>query len=117
MSTQPIERPPTNRWAAISDNTLAVNVLLGSTGLPAPTVIPLPEAVHVSVADVDDLGLWLAERGGEIHVSPAFEGVQLWTLHTTTPERADGSSVSVLVSAAAPADQMIRHDILTAVVR
>ncbi|MEU5426926.1 hypothetical protein AB0H73_15160 [Streptomyces olivoreticuli] len=117
MSIQPIERPPANRWAAISDNMLAVNVLLGSTDLPAPTVIPLPGAVHVSVADVDDLGLWLAERGGEIHISPPFEGVQLWMLHTRTPERADGSSVSVLVSAASPADQLVRHDILTAVVR
>ncbi len=117
MTAHPIERLPANRWAAISDNEFAVSALLSSTNLPGPTIVSRLDAVYVSVADVDDLGQWLTELGGEIHVSPTWEGVQLWTLHTATPERADGSRVAVRVSTALPADAEVLHDVLAAVVR
>jgi hypothetical protein len=79
------------RVIAQQSNARAVDLLLNYTNLPAPVRIPRPESVHVMVADVDDLGEWLRELGGDIHVSPEFEGVELWTLHTQTEPREDGS--------------------------
>ncbi|MGW1071507.1 hypothetical protein [Streptomyces sp. NPDC002537] len=105
MSTHPIESPPAPpaAFAAKRDNERAVEALLGYTNLPAPVVIARPDAVYVSVTGIDDLGKWLAELGGEICISPTWQGVRLWTLLTATPARADGSSVAVRVSAALPA--------------
>src|SRR3546814_3409292 len=57
-------------------NAFTVDCLIDSTCLPAPVRIPRAESVHVMVADVDDLGEWLRSLGGEIHVSPEFEGVE-----------------------------------------
>jgi hypothetical protein len=96
-------------------NEAEVEFLLDHTRLPAPVITGRPEAVHVMVADVDDLGQWLTERGGEIHVSPPFEGVQLWMLHTTTEPRSDGSCVRVLVSAPVPAGEAVMQCIRAAV--
>lgn len=98
-------------------NALTVDVLIDMTGLPAPVRIPRPESVHVMVADVDDLGEWLRELGGEIHVSPEFEGVELWTLHAATEPREDGTSTPVLVSVPVPVGELVMDWIRAAVAR
>jgi hypothetical protein len=113
--TKTTHRPPATSWGAISDNRLAVEAMLDSLPLPCPTLIARPEAVYVTVADVDDLGVWLRERGGDIHVSPAFEGVELWTLHTETTKRADGPPVAVWVSVPVLAGESVMEEIRAAV--
>ncbi|MFJ5967946.1 hypothetical protein [Streptomyces sp. NPDC093060] len=105
------------RVIAQQNNAREVDYLLDYTSLPAPVRIPRPESVHVMVADVDDLGEWLRVLGGEIHVSPEFEGVELWTLHTQTEPGADGATTSVLVSVPVPAGELVMDWIRAAVKR
>lgn len=115
MITQTTYRPPVTTLGAISDNRLAVEAMLDSLALPCPTLVSRPDAVYVTVTDVDDLGVWLCERGGDIHVSTAFEGVELWTLHTETPKRANGSPVAVRVSVPVLAGEPVMDYIRAAV--
>lgn len=96
-------------------NAFTVDVLIDGTGLPAPVRVPRPDSVHVMVADVDDLGEWLRVLGGEIHVSPEFEGVELWTLHAQTEPREDGTTTSVLVSVPVPVGELVMDWIRAAV--
>lgn len=92
--------------AAITRNEGAFQSLLDSTSLPAPTWVPLPDAVYVSATDVDyELGEWLAALGGHIRVHPPADGVQLWILHTSMPTR-DGS-LPILVSVPVPEGLLI----------
>ncbi len=98
-------------------NALTVDSLIDREHLPAPVRIPRAESMHVVVADVDDLGEWLRALGGEIHVAPAFEGVELWTLHAATEPREDGSSTSVLVSVPVPSGELVMDWIRAAVRR
>lgn len=102
---------------ALAQNRTAftVDCLIDERSLPAPVRIPRAESVHVMVADVDDLGEWLRVLGGEIHVSPEFEGVELWTLHTRTEPREDGSASSVHVSVPVPAGELVMDWIRQAV--
>ena len=105
------------RVLATRKNVRAVDCLIDSTGLPAPVRIPRAESVHVMVADVDDLGEWLRALGGEIHVSPEFEGVELWTLHTHTEPREDESVTTVHVSVPVPSGELVMDWIRAAVRR
>ncbi|RPK76401.1 hypothetical protein EES45_23195 [Streptomyces sp. ADI97-07] len=97
MSAQPIEPPPPNPYAVTSDNRLAAQTVLADMGLPAPTMVARPDAVHVTLADPDDLARWMYELGGEIRRGIEISGASLWTLHTQTPVRLDGSTVQILV--------------------
>ena len=90
------------RVLALNRNAFTVDCLIDRTGLPGPVRIPRPEWVHVMVADVDDLGMWLRELGGEIHVSPEFEGVELWTLHTATEADVEAGERPALVHVSVP---------------
>ncbi|MFF5670319.1 hypothetical protein ACFY8S_09305 [Streptomyces hygroscopicus] len=114
MSIDRTERPPAT-LAATSDNRLAVVSLIDRTGLPAPTLVPRPDAVHIVVTDPDDLGEWLDALGGEIHISAPFEGVETWTLHTKTEPRADGTAVALRVSVAVVAGELVMDYIRAAV--
>lgn len=98
-------------------NALTVDCLIDRENLPAPVRIPRAESMHVVVADVDDLGEWLRSLGGEIHVAPEFEGVELWTLHASTEAREDGSSTPVLVSVPVPSGELVMDWIRSAVRR
>lgn len=103
------------RALAQNRNAFTVDCLIDRTSLPAPVRIPRPDSVHVMVSDVDDLGEWLRELGGEIHVSPEFEGVELWTLHTGT-EASEGGT-RVLVSVPVPSGELVMDWIRSAVAR
>ncbi|GAA4705468.1 hypothetical protein [Streptomyces youssoufiensis] len=116
MSAQPIERPPTH-LRLVGDNRHAVRSMLDYLSLPAPTLIARPDAVHVTVADPDDLAQWLYALGGEVHCGPEAEGVSVWTLVTATPRRADGSSVAVRVHAPVVCGEDVLTDIRSAVTR
>ncbi|MFJ8755633.1 hypothetical protein [Streptomyces cyaneofuscatus] len=95
MSAQPIEPNPPDPFGVMSDNRLAVQSLIDRLGLPAPTIVARPEAVHVTLADVDDLGRWMHALGGEVRRGVEISGASLWTLHTQTPVRPDGSTVQI----------------------
>ncbi|MEU3124371.1 hypothetical protein ABZ696_29415 [Streptomyces albidoflavus] len=86
--------------AKTSDNRLAVEAALAYLALPAPTLVARPDAVHVTVDDVDDLAAWVYALGGVVHRGPSSDGAALWTLRTATPTRADGSTVPIRVHAA-----------------
>ena len=105
------------RALAQNRNAFTVDCLVDASNLTAPVRIPRAESVHVMVADVDDLGEWLRALGGEIHVSPEFEGVELWTLHASTEPREDGSSTGVLVSVPVPSGELVMDWIRKAVRR
>lgn len=95
MTASPIEMPgqPTHvvplaqaplpsPYAMQRDNSDAVQVLIDRTGLPAPTVVPQADRVHVMLADVDDLVPWFAELDGWVGVSRESGALRTWTLHT-----------------------------------
>ncbi|MFD8806255.1 hypothetical protein [Streptomyces sp. NPDC059597] len=113
MGTKPIRS--ISALAQTSDNRIAVESLLDYTPLPAPTLIARADAVFVMVADVDDLGQWLHALGGRIHRTSAADGLELWTLLTATPKRADGSSVQVRVSVPVPMGELVQDEIRAAV--
>jgi hypothetical protein len=99
MTVGRILGPPSD-FERTADNRFAVDAFLGYTQLPRIGSTPRPDAVYVTVADVDDLEPWLSRLGGIVHVNEsAREGLQLWTLHTATPPRRDGSQVPIRVSA------------------
>lgn len=97
MSAQPIEYPPPTSYAVTSDNRLAVQSVIDGLGLPAPTIVVRPDAVHITLADVDDLSQWMYELGGTVRRGVEIDGASLWTLHTETPRRGNGSTVRILV--------------------
>lgn len=114
MTTETTVRP-LHEFRQTSDNRIAVEAMLDYLPLPAPTVIARPDAVFVMVADVDDLGEWLRARGGTIHRTSAADGLELWTLLTSTPKRRDGSSVPVRVSVPVPMGETVQDFIHQAV--
>ncbi|MEU8886685.1 hypothetical protein [Streptomyces sp. NPDC048442] len=115
MITQTTHRPPATDYERTSDNRLAIESMLDCLPLPSPTVIVRPGAVYVTVSDVDDLGEWLQSRGGYIHISPARDGLELWTLITSTTPRPDGTTVPVRVSVAVPEGEQVMDYIRAAV--
>lgn len=92
--------PPAGDYAKTSDNRLAVEAAVAYLVLPAPTLVARPDAVHVTVNDVDDLSAWVFFLGGDVSRGPSSDGAALWTLRTETPARPDGSKVAILVHAA-----------------
>jgi hypothetical protein len=50
-------------------------------------------------------------------VSPEFEGVELWTLHTRTGQAEDGGCTRVLVSVPVPSGELVMGWIRAAVAR
>ncbi|MEU3289949.1 hypothetical protein [Streptomyces longwoodensis] len=98
MSAEPIERPLSDSDLTASHE-LAVRSMLDYLTLPAATITPRPDAVHVTVTSARDLSRWLYDLGGHIEQSSGTAGVVLWTVHTKTPERGDGSTVPIRVHA------------------
>jgi hypothetical protein len=104
-----------HEYGQTSDNRIAVESMLDYLPLPAPTMIPRADAVFITVADLDDLGVWLRELGGRIHVSSAGDGLELWTLLTETPPSRARGRVPVRVSVPVPMGESVMHYIRAAV--
>ncbi|MEV8349007.1 hypothetical protein ACFVTT_15880 [Streptomyces niveus] len=117
MSAQPIEHTPPTTYAITSDNRLAVQVVIDGFALPAPTLVARPDAVHITLADVDDLAQWLYALGGEVRRGIEISGASLWTLHTETPVRLDGSTVAIRVHAPVVSGEDILAEIHGAVTK
>lgn len=106
---------PLSGLGQTSDNRLAVEALIGYTGLPAPTLIPRPDAVFVAVSDLDDLEAWFDTLGGRVHVAYAGDGLELWKLLTLTEPRGNGVRVAVRVSVAVPVGEPVSDRLCAAV--
>lgn len=103
--------------SARRDNEFAFHVFHGEhPNLPAPSYSPRHDGMFINVADVDDLVPWLAKLNGEIHRSPVFEGMSLWTLHTSFPW-IGGRRIPIRVSVAVLADELVMDSVRKAVVR
>ncbi|MEV7470447.1 hypothetical protein AB0O20_28680 [Streptomyces kronopolitis] len=98
-------------------NAREVEILLNYTAVPHPVIEATPEFVSVVVADIDDLGAWLYERGGEVRIGPEFMGVRPYILVTYTDVARDGSRVEIRVTCAVPVDAGVMPEIVAAVVR
>ena len=118
MTTSPIEMPgrPTHvvplakaplpsPFALQRDNATAVQALIDRTGLPAPTVVAQPDAVHVVLADVDDLALWRAELDGRVRADETPWHSVEWTLFAELTATRRRGAVLVVVHALAVAGQ------------
>jgi hypothetical protein len=117
MSAQPTETPPPDVSAAISDNRLAVQVVIDELALPAPTLVARPLLVHITLADVDDLAEWLLALGGHVtrSVQNPAAGASLWTLRTETPVRANGRAVAIHVHCPVVSGEDVLTEVLSAV--
>jgi hypothetical protein len=115
MSAQPIESPPPVSFWAASSNELAVQPLIDSLGLPAPTLVARVEAVHITVATTDDLAQWLYELGGEVRLGIPLDDVSVWTLRTQTPARRDLSTVAIRVHCPVVAGEHVMSELRAAV--
>ncbi|MFE0376207.1 hypothetical protein ACFW1M_11585 [Streptomyces inhibens] len=98
-------------------NAREVECLLNYTVVPHPVIEATHEYVSVVVADIDDLGAWLYERGGEVRLGPDFMGSKLYVLTTHTDAAPDGSRVEIRVTCAVPLDAGVMPEIRAAVVR
>ncbi|MFD3517761.1 hypothetical protein [Streptomyces sp. NPDC058657] len=115
MSAQPTEHIPRTHLGVTSDNRLAVQVVIDNLSLPAPTMVARPDAVHITLADVDDLGEWLYALGGTVRRGIELGGASLWTLHTQTPQRLNGKPVRVLVHVPVVSGEDVLAEIRSAV--
>ncbi|MFF1498661.1 hypothetical protein ACFVZR_01985 [Streptomyces sp. NPDC058316] len=115
MSAQPIEHTPPDTYAVTSDNRLAVQVVIDGFALPAPTLVARPDAVHITLADVDDLAQWLYALGGEVRRGIELDGASLWTLRTQTPRGLNGSTVPVRVHVPVVAGEDVLAELHSAV--
>lgn len=84
--------------------------------LPAPVVVATPERVYVTVADADDLAVWLTVYGGSTHRSASFDGMQVWTLHQVSRGWSDGRAVPVQISAVVHEGEPVMHELLDVLV-
>ncbi|WP_431980069.1 hypothetical protein [Streptomyces qinglanensis] len=100
MSAQPIEQPPITYFST-ERNRRAVETTIDTLSLPYIAVTARPAAVHVIASSIRDLCVWTFQLGGRIDqgVTAADGESAMYTLHTGTPARADGSSVAVQVHA------------------
>lgn len=99
------EAPLSSPYGRQRDNALAVQALIDRTGLPAPTVVPQPDAVHVVLADVDDLALWRAELDGRVRADETSWRTVEWTLFAQLAATSRRGAVLIVVHALAVAGQ------------
>ncbi|MEV5957235.1 hypothetical protein AB0M11_26300 [Streptomyces sp. NPDC051987] len=91
-----------------------MQVLIDRTGLPAPTLVSLPDAVHVILADIDDMMPWLAELGGRVVVD-GTPGCRTWTLLTELEKTSRRGAVPVQVHALTVVGQAVLPSLREAV--
>ncbi|MFE9810657.1 hypothetical protein [Streptomyces sp. NPDC005548] len=100
MSVQPIPLPiPEDPPADV--RITAVDAAIDYLNLPTlRPPVARKDGVHVLVADSEQFSAWVFALGGTPNRGPAVDGASLWSLRTETPQRADGSTVRILVHVA-----------------
>lgn len=101
------EAPLPSLYARQRDNATAVQALIDRTNLPAPTVVAQPDAVHVVVADVDDLAVWRAELDGRVRADETPWRTVEWTLFAQLEATSRRGAVLIVVHALAVPGQDI----------
>jgi hypothetical protein len=98
-----------------SDPTVAALVTANLHGLPTGRLTARDTAAHIFTADIHELRAWINALGGFVTRQRAGGAVTLWTLHTHTEPRSDGSSTPVLVHALSLASEDVHPDITESV--
>lgn len=96
-----------------TDPALAATVTADNHGLPTGRTAAYDNAAHIFLDHTDGLVAWHDALGGYTTRQEAGHGVVLWTLHTSTEPRGDGTRTPVLVHALA-LDHELVYDALTA---
>ena len=99
------EAPLPSPFARQRDNATAVQALIDRTKLPAPTVVAQPDAVHVVLADVDDLAVWRAELDGRVRADETPWQTVEWTLFAQLEATSRRGAVLIVVHALAVSGQ------------
>lgn len=105
---------PTSPLFLSRRNVASVEAMCDSRPLPIGSLTGRPDAAHVTVTSLDDLGQWMYARGGRITVHPTPHGVDLWVLHTTA-DGLPGAPVPVRVSVPVPAGEQTPCDFTASV--
>jgi hypothetical protein len=95
------EAPLQSPYGRQRDNATAVQALIDRTGLPAPTLVPQPDMVHVVLADVDDLAVWRAELDGRVRADVTPWQTVEWTLFAQLEATSRRGAVLIVVHALA----------------
>lgn len=111
----PLHEAPLSSYGKLRDNGDAVQVLIDRTGLPAPTLVPQADMVHVILADVDDLAPWVAELGGIVGAGETPAGLIEWTLRTELTATRRRGAVPIRVHALAVREQDVLPSLRAAV--
>ncbi|GAX57237.1 hypothetical protein [Streptomyces olivochromogenes] len=98
-----------------TDPAIDAQVTADLHGLPTGRITARDTAAHIFTADIHELRAWINALGGYVTRQRAGGAVTLWTLHTHTELRSDGSSTPVLVHALSLAGEDIHPDITEAV--
>jgi hypothetical protein len=80
-----------------TDPVAAAQVTADLHGLPTGRLTARNTAAHIFTADLADLLAWRTALGGDVTRQRAGGGVTLWTLHTHTEPRSDGTHTPILV--------------------
>lgn len=98
-----------------TDPAIAAQVTADLHTLPTGRIVARNQVAHIFTADINDLLVWLTALGGHITRQHSSLGITLWTLHTHTGPRADGSRTTVLVHASTLTDESTDHALTDAV--
>lgn len=111
----PHETPLPSVYELTRGNGDAVQVLVDRTGLPAPTLVPQSDRVHVMLADIDDMAPWLAELGGRVQLGETAAAMVEWTLYTELTATRRRAAVRIEVHALAVDGQAVLPSLREAV--
>ncbi|WP_051713632.1 hypothetical protein [Streptomyces sp. NRRL WC-3626] len=92
--------------AESSDADEAALVTADLNSLPTGRLAAREDTTYI-FADMHELLAWLRALGGHVTHQAAGDGVTLWTLHTHTEPRRDGSRTPVLVHALAMTTELV----------
>lgn len=98
-----------------TDPATAAQVTADLHNLPIGRLTARNQAAHIFNTDTRDLDAWLTALGGHITRQRAALGITLWTLHTTTEPRTDGTRTTILVHAPALTHEPIDPHLIAAV--
>ena len=98
-----------------TDPATSAQVAADFHNLPIGRLTARNQAAHNFVPDLHDLDAWLTALGGHITRQRAGLGITIWTLHTATEPRSDGTRTTVLVHVPALTHELVDPHLIAAV--